>query len=467
MTATRALLMVWDGLRPDLVSASATPELWRVAQRGVWFSRSHSVFPTLTRVNSAAIASGCLPGRAGIAGNSFCLPTTGPLAPFSTADAANLRLLERSDGLSLVVVDTLADRVHRAGGRTVVISSGSAGSALLQDPHAGEYDDLVVVRGLPEMHGRLERLVQRFGPVPSTAVPATDLDRYLTRVITEHVLPELDPMVLVFWHTDPDHSAHARGLAAPETSRGLRDADENLGAILAAYERLGTRATTDVVVTSDHGASTVTRRVRPAADFAGFVSEGAATENGGAGLFYVADSAALAAVLRSDYVGPVFTRDGRAGTFPLALVGLDGPRSPDLVCSFGWDEATVDGFPGTSVGTHPTLAVSHGTASPYDVRNVLVAEGPDFRQGWVDPCPVGVVDIAPTLAHVLRLGAGTPFEGRVLAEALRNGDRGTPAWRMEELTAAVSTEHGQRVQRVQLARIADASYLTGGSVDST
>ncbi len=113
------------------------------------------------------------------------------------------------------------------------------------------------------MHDQMSALLRRFGPLPSTAVPASEVDRYLTRVITEYVLPELAPMLLVFWHTDPDHTTHTRGFSAPETRRALRDADENLGSILAAYEHLGMRATTDVIVTSDHGASTVVRRVRP------------------------------------------------------------------------------------------------------------------------------------------------------------------------------------------------------------
>jgi len=42
-----AFLMVWDGLRPDFVSAERTPNLWRLAHQGVWFERSHAVYPTL------------------------------------------------------------------------------------------------------------------------------------------------------------------------------------------------------------------------------------------------------------------------------------------------------------------------------------------------------------------------------------------------------------------------------------
>ena len=48
MAAERACLMVWDGLRPDMVSNELTPNLWRMAGQGVWFERSHAVYPTLT-----------------------------------------------------------------------------------------------------------------------------------------------------------------------------------------------------------------------------------------------------------------------------------------------------------------------------------------------------------------------------------------------------------------------------------
>ncbi len=57
--------MIWDGLRPDLVSPEVTPNLWALAEQGVWFDRSYAVYPTLTRANSPAISTGCRPGRAG------------------------------------------------------------------------------------------------------------------------------------------------------------------------------------------------------------------------------------------------------------------------------------------------------------------------------------------------------------------------------------------------------------------
>ena len=60
----RACLMVWDGLRPDQVSAETTPNLWQLAQQGVWFERSYAVYPTLTRANSPEEAM-ARRGRAG------------------------------------------------------------------------------------------------------------------------------------------------------------------------------------------------------------------------------------------------------------------------------------------------------------------------------------------------------------------------------------------------------------------
>src|SRR5260370_31749388 len=123
MAAERALLMVWDGLRPDFVSAELTPNLWRLAQQGVWFERSHAVYPTLTRANSPAISTGCRPGRAGVPGNSFCLPSTGSLATYSSGDAANLHRLSDADGRPILLVDTLADPVHRPPRTTAVVGS--------------------------------------------------------------------------------------------------------------------------------------------------------------------------------------------------------------------------------------------------------------------------------------------------------------------------------------------------------
>ncbi len=464
MPAERAFMMVWDGLRPDYVSAQATPNLWQLAQQGVWFERSHAVYPTLTRANSPAIATGCRPGRAGVPGNSFCLPTPSGLVEYTTGDAANLQRLSNADGRPILLVDTLADRVHRAGGSSVVVGSGSPGSALLQHPRHVEWGDIVISQSTLESGSVRDAIQQRFGAPPRRRVPATEWDAYFTRIITEFVIPEAMPMLLVFWHTDPDHTSHARGHTSDATRRSLHDADDNLAAILDVYERLGLRPSTDIVVTSDHGTSSIGRRVQPVRDLSAVLGGGAVAENGGSVFVYTSERDAVSEIRKLDYVGPVFTRTGRDDTFPLSLVGLDGPRAPDIVFSLTWSDHVVDGVPGVAVGTHGNkLLVDHGTSSPFELRNTLVCQGPDFVRGWRDLAPVGNVDITPTLTHVLGLPPGSPFDGRVVHEAL---DGAALEWTTREERVSFSARGANWVQRLWFECTAGHEYLAGGSVEA-
>jgi len=52
------IVFVVDGLRPDSITAEDTPTLFRLRAEGVDFADSHAVFPTVTRVNAAALATG-------------------------------------------------------------------------------------------------------------------------------------------------------------------------------------------------------------------------------------------------------------------------------------------------------------------------------------------------------------------------------------------------------------------------
>jgi arylsulfatase A-like enzyme len=273
------------------------------------------------------------------------------------------------------------------------------------------------------------------------------------------------PTLLIFWHTDPDHTSHARGYFAPETVQSLRDADAHLGAILVAYERLGLRDSTCVVVTSDHGGSTVTRRVRPSVDLAHVLRDGAVAENGGSVFVYSSDPGLVAAVRRFDYVGPLFTRDGRDDTFPLSRVGLDGPRAPDAVFSLAWSADVVHGVAGTAAGAESKLVMDHGSISPYDLRNTLVIQGAGVRRGWRSPVPVGNVDICPTLVELLGLPSGSAADGRVLAEALTTWTGADPAWTTSEDVQPFSARGRSWQQRIWFDRVGPSAYLTGGTVE--
>ncbi|WP_124949503.1 alkaline phosphatase family protein [Sulfuriferula thiophila] len=155
--------------------------------------------------------------------------------------------------------------------------------------------------------------------------------------------------------------------------------------------------------------------------------------NGGSDYLYLPDHDAdtVAKVVR--YVqsrpeyGAVFidSRYGKLpGTLPLQLVHLENTegRNPDMVVSFNFnDKAVVQGMPGTEYESAGNNRGMHGSFSPIDVHNTLIAYGPDFRRSYRDVAPSGNVDVAPTIAHIMGLKlAGEGHDGRVLVEALRS-----------------------------------------------
>jgi phosphonoacetate hydrolase len=65
------IIVVFDGLRPDLVRADTMPNLHRFREQGTAFVQARSVFPSVTRVCTSSIATGAPPAVHGIVGNAF------------------------------------------------------------------------------------------------------------------------------------------------------------------------------------------------------------------------------------------------------------------------------------------------------------------------------------------------------------------------------------------------------------
>lgn len=136
MSARLVIVFVVDGLRPDAITAGDTPTLHRLRVEGVDFANSHAVFPTVTRVNAATLATGTQPGTHGIAGNQIFVPDVDPARALDTAAYRRLLEVDRATGGRLVLTRTLAERLEAHGLRLAAVSSGSTGSALLTNPRA-------------------------------------------------------------------------------------------------------------------------------------------------------------------------------------------------------------------------------------------------------------------------------------------------------------------------------------------
>jgi hypothetical protein len=157
--------------------------------------------------------------------------------------------------------------------------------------------------------------------------------------------------------------------------------------------------------------------------------------NGGSDYIYVPDhDPALVrkiAVFLQEHaqVGAIFVDDRYGaipGTLPLGAIHARNAagRNPDVIFSYDHDEnAIVEGARGTEMAgmlNGVGYRGMHGSFSPRDVHNMLIAAGPDFRPGFRDSLPTGNVDVAPTVARIL--GLALPHaQGRALLEAMVSG----------------------------------------------
>src|SRR4051812_5223287 len=159
--------------------------------------------------------------------------------------------------------------------------------------------------------------------------------------------------------------------------------------------------------------------------------------NAGSDYLFVPDGnidtvkAAVASLQSRLQFGAIFVSDRYgevAGTLPMSLIktgnSADG-RAPDIIFSFSFDEnVAVAGKSGISYASSVNRRGDHGSFAQTDTHISLLAHGPDFKAGLYYTLPTGNVDIAPTVAHVLKFNM-PDVQGRVLEEALQGGPRVT------------------------------------------
>jgi hypothetical protein len=124
------------------------------------------------------------------------------------------------------------------------------------------------------------------------------------------------------------------------------------------------------------------------------------------------------AIFVSDKYGEI------AGTLPMSLIKTEtsgNGRAPDIIVSFSYDEnVAVAGKPGVSYASSINRRGDHGSFSPTDTHISLMASGPDFKSGLHNTLPTSNVDVAPTVARILKFSM-PDVQGRALEEALQVG----------------------------------------------
>ncbi|HEY7910079.1 MAG TPA: alkaline phosphatase family protein [Thermomicrobiales bacterium] len=446
----RVILMVWDGMRPDLVSAEVTPHLHAFAQRSAIYRRATGVFPSVTRPTTSSVSTGAYPAGHGVIGNLFVGPP-GDRAPIDTGLREGLERLRPVNDGRILRLPTLAEALASAGKRLVAMGSGTTGQVTLLDP---ERTATTIHPEFTWPTPLMISLSERFGPPPAKVIPVVATHNWLTDVLLGYVLPDLEPDVVVIWLCEPDASQHARGLGSLEAQAALRGNDACLGRILDAIET--SDVPTTVIVASDHGHGTVTGMVRAdhALQSAGF---GAPLADGRVHLsdlmILVEDGpgvatlrGAIGAWLREQpWVGAFIDWSGERATdgslTPATLWNdriLALPYAPTFMYSHRWTEAANEyGVAGSALAGYSAsladferlqgpivglnrLTSTHGTLSPRDQRTVLFVGGHNARSGAID-LPAGVIDIAPTILALLGLPPLPNADGRALTEAFTGG----------------------------------------------
>jgi arylsulfatase A-like enzyme len=484
--ASHVVVVVWDGMRPDFVTAELTPNLFRLTQDGVVFQKHHPVYLSSTEVNGTAIATGMYPNHSGITGNKEYRPAIDPLKAINTEAIEAVRKGDRQTGNHYLERLTVAEQLQAAGYTTAI--AGSKPVALLHDrgERPADSPNVTLFEGKTLPTNILARIVQKQGRFPGTNDSKIEIDRWTSQALIGSLWGEKIPEYSLLWLAEPDFSQHATAPGSARSKEAIKSSDRNLGLILQALEAKGLRDQTDIFVVSDHGFSTISKIIDVAALLreAGFNAarqfksaphpdDVVVVGNGGAVSLYVighgkATIDRLVKFLQqSDFAGPIFTREKIKGTFGFEAANLDSKWEPDITVSLRWSPATsTNGVPGMVIcDVNPTYKGTHATLSNFDLHNTLIAAGPDFRRGLASPIPSGNTDLAPTILWILGVKPAKPMDGRVLTEALTIA--GPKVQVQKPLHLQRNTKIGDRTWRqyLDISRVNKVVYFDEGNAN--
>ena len=462
------VLIVWDGLRPDMITAQRTPYLHRMAGQGVFCRASHSAFPTATRINSATITTGCYPGQHGIVDNGRYVPALDAAKPLNFANWAQLQGMADQEGQRLLSVPTLGEILHANGKRMASVGSGSPGTTYLTNPTVSGPIVNWALAWPEKAQDEVQRLCGPFLGPDSTTFGRTD---FVLRAVQDYLMPEHHPDVITLWITEPDHAQHAHGMGSPSALSTLAELDGQLEQFISALDPAGDQNT--YLLLSDHGFSTIADR--PDINRR-LVDAGLKATPEDLSILFDCDSFYLNGAGRDrfddlvrflageSWIGALLLRDDRLKAYPTALpqsaVFGNHYRSAELMFAYRWWPAENEyGVPGCSA-SYSSIAATHGSASPYDVNSSLVAWGAGIKRGQTSSVPCGNVDVAPTVLHLLGLPVADSMQGRVLGELLIDGPE--PAnikSKTSQHKAIYQSDNGPKRQTAHYSEVNGHRYL--------
>ncbi|MBR1223182.1 alkaline phosphatase family protein [Bradyrhizobium sp. U87765 SZCCT0131] len=290
------ILFVPDGLRALKVTPETAPTMAAIRDKGINFTNSHSLFPTFTMPNASGLSSGHYLGDTGIFSNTINTgypvgPANGSVTPFIENDPVlgdiddhfggnylneeTILKLARDKGYSTAAVGKLGPTLmfdhNERTGKTIILDdqTGSPAGVPLTDDIKKALTDAGLPTSAPSRGDNGK--AGDFKTAGTTTANVTQ-GKFFADAVTKVILPAFKarnkPFIIVLWSRDPDGSQHNQGdslnsvtpgINGPTSLAAIKNADDNLGQVRQALKDLGLEANTNIIVSADHGFSTISK----------------------------------------------------------------------------------------------------------------------------------------------------------------------------------------------------------------
>jgi hypothetical protein len=473
-TDTRTLIVFFDGLRPDYITAEAMPNLYAFKQSGSYGKQHHSVFPTVTRVNASSYSTGSYPGTHGLMGNTVYFPQVDSKKGLNTGDAEELNKISKATDGHLLTAISLGEILKNVGAKMMVFSSGSTGQAMMQNHTVSGGAVINPAMILPE--SLKESVINDIGPVPPSAKPNTQRHKWITDALIKYGLTMDGPLVSAIWFSDPDGTAHSDGIGSVTAMQSIKSVDEQFGRILETLKAKNLDPYFNIIISTDHGFVTNVGK-EGIADF--LIKQGLKKDKESEdvvvaeGAIYVKDhneemiKKIIASLQAQEWVGAIFTKGKKKGDMKGWVDGTlsfesihwnHADRSADILADENWDDRkNTAGYAGTSFSRG---VAGHGGLSPYEVHIPLIASGPGFKKAFESDMPTSNVDIVPTILYLHNIAIPSTMDGRVINELLvKPSKKTTDTVKKDIVKTSAKTDWGTYELQLERSVIGKYSYV--------
>ena len=443
----RAVIVICDGHRDDLVQPELCPNICQMMQEGRRFANHRGIYPSVTRASVCSFATGCWPSTHGLHGNTMALdlaaldlgaldlaaPDRGPDPSeygrhgLTVCDAGRPEIFEQMQaalGRSLRV-PTMAARIAQATGSgesAFVISNGSPGAARFHDPDHKTY---------------VYHRAGCFGPGGAVIENDPQLtlgkDASADRIATIRFCEELESgrnwRLAVLWLCEPDTTMHATILGSDTHKQAIAGADQCVATVAAAVSRLRD-AGHDILFMagSDHGQETVADAV----PLEQLLVDAGLKDSAESGEVVVAPQGSAAHIYVIDAVADrvrkieTFCRDHAwCGALMSGMALEPAGQTPELglrlsISMRKYAEPNIHGLPGVTDTITSTWKPAkpkgygmHGGLGKYEAGPFLIATGGGMQPESTEHGITSLVDIAPTVLNHLGIDRSI-MDGRPL-----------------------------------------------------